>query len=283
MTSFLIVGAGGMLGQDLRAALAGRDVIALSRAELDISDRAALEAAVAGHDVVLNAAGYTAVDLAESQEDAAFEVNAVGAENLARATHESGARLVHFSTDYVFDGVATTPYSEDHNRDPRGAYGRTKAEGERRVLSESDDAIIVRTAWTYGEHGPNFAATMLRLGAERDHVDVVNDQRGQPTWTLDLANRVIEMLDADVPGGIYHGTNSGSATWFDFAQEVFRLGGFDPERVKPTTSEAFVRPAPRPAYSVLGHDRWTDVGFAPLRPWREALAAAFETGALTAS
>jgi dTDP-4-dehydrorhamnose reductase len=280
MTSYLIVGAGGMLGQDLRAALAGRDVTALSRAELDISDRAAVDRVVTGHDIVLNAAGYTAVDGAESDEDAAFEVNAIGAENLAGAASTAGARLVHVSTDYVFDGLATSPYPEDHPLDPRGAYGRSKAEGERRVRARSGDAIVVRTAWTYGQHGPNFAATMLRLAAGRDTVDVVDDQRGQPTWTLDLASRVVEMLDAGVPGGIYHGTNSGSATWFEYAQEVFRLAGLDPERVRPTTSAAFVRPAPRPAYSVLGHDGWANVGFAPMRPWRDALSAAFEAGAV---
>ena len=282
MTSYLIVGAGGMLGQDLRATLVGRDVTALSRASLDISIAADVEQAVAGHDVVLNAAGYTAVDLAETHEDDAVLVNASGAENLAKAAAATGARLVHVSTDYVFDGAAASPYPEGFRLDPQGAYGRSKAEGERRIRAALNDAIIVRTAWTYGQHGPNFASTMLRLAAERETVDVVDDQRGQPTWTLDLAARIVEMLDTDVPGGTYHGTNAGSASWFEFAREIFSLAGLDPERVKPTSSAHFVRPAPRPAYSVLGHDGWAAVGLPPMRPWQDALSAAFVAGAVGA-
>jgi dTDP-4-dehydrorhamnose reductase len=280
MTSYLIVGGGGMLGQDLRAALAGRDVTALDRSELDITSRAAVEAAVAGHDVVLNAAGYTRVDDAESHEQDAFRVNALGAEIVAHATAATGARVVYFSTDYVFDGVASAPYGESQPVDPRGAYGRSKAEGERLVRAAHPDALIVRTAWTYGQHGSNFVSTMLRLAGERETVDVVDDQRGQPTWTLDLAHRVIEMLDRSVPGGIYHSTNSGSATWFELARNVFRLGGYDPERVRPTDSAGYARPAPRPAYSVLGHDGWAAVRLPPMRPWGDALDAAFAAGAV---
>ena len=282
MTSYLIVGAGGMLGQDLRATLVGRDVTALSHASLDISIAADVEQAVAGHDVVLNAAGYTAVDLAETHEDDAVLVNALGAENLAKAAAATGARLVHVSTDYVFDGAAASPYPEGFRLDPQGAYGRSKAEGERRIRAALNGAIIVRTAWTYGQHGPNFASTMLRLAAERETVDVVDDQRGQPTWTLDLAARIVEMLDTDVPGGTYHGTNAGSASWFEFAREIFSLAGLDPERVKPISSAHFVRPAPRPAYSVLGHDGWAAVGLSPMRPWQDALSAAFAAGAVGA-
>jgi dTDP-4-dehydrorhamnose reductase len=229
---------------------------------------------------VLNAAGYTGVDLAETHEDDAVAANATGPGILARTATAAGARLVHFSTDYVFDGNATTPYAEDHPLEPRGAYGRSKAEGERLVRSGASDALIIRTAWTYGEHGANFAKTMLRFAGERDTVDVVNDQRGQPTWTLDLATRVVEMMDADCPAGVYHGTNTGEATWFDFAREVFRDAGLDPERVRPTDSTAYVRPAPRPAYSVLGQAAWPAIGLSPMRPWREALAAAFAAGAL---
>jgi dTDP-4-dehydrorhamnose reductase len=282
MTSYLIVGAGGMLGQDLLATLAGRDVTALTRNDLDITNAVAVEDAIAGHDVVVNAAGYTRVDAAESHEDEAFAVNATGAGNVARAAARLGARVVYISTDYVFDGIARTPYKEDHPLDPRGAYGRSKAAGERLVRAASDDALIVRTAWTYGEYGSNFVSTMLRLAAERDTVDVVDDQRGQPTWTRDLAGKIVELLDSDVPGGTYHGTNSGSATWFEFAREIFRLAGFDPERVRPTDSTGYSRPAPRPAYSVLGHDGWAAAGLAPMRPWTDALRTAFATGAVGA-
>ena len=272
-----------MLGTDLLAVLAGRDATGLTRAQLDVTDAEAALAAVEGFDVVINASAYTRVDDAEADEPTAFAVNALGAQNLARATATHGATLVQLSTDYVFDGTATSPYAEDAPRNPQSGYGRTKAEGERLAL-EADPVgtRIVRTAWLYGEHGGNFARTMLRLASERDTVDVVTDQVGQPTWTMDLASQIVRMLDADLPAGIYHGTSSGQASWFDFARAIFELAGYDPDRVRPTESAHFARPAPRPSYSVLGHDAWLAAGVEPLRNWRDALAAAFSTGALEA-
>ena len=284
MTRYLVTGAGGMLGTDLRAALDGRDATFLTRAELDVTDAPAVDAAVAGHDVVINAAAYTKVDDAESHEDEAHAINAVGAGLVAAAAARSGARVVQISTDYVFDGTATTPYAEGAPRHPMSAYGRTKAEGEERVLAANPDrAYVVRTAWLYGEHGPNFAKTMLRLAAERPTVDVVTDQIGQPTWTRDLAEQIMRLLDSDAPAGIYHGTNGGTASWFDFARLIFEIGGYDPESIRPTDSASFVRPAPRPAYSVLGHDAWFGAGIDPLRDWRSALRAAFATKALVSA
>lgn len=282
MTRYLITGAAGMLGQDLQQALAGRDVTALSRADLDVTDASAASAAVAGHDVVINSAAYTKVDDAESHEDDAYAVNARGPAVLAAAAVEVGARIVHVSTDYVFDGAGTAPYAEDAPLAPIGAYGRTKAAGEealRRIAPDS--SYIVRGAWLYGEHGPNFAKTMLRLAGSHETVSVVTDQVGQPTWTADLARQIVAMLDADAPAGTYHGTNAGSASWFDFTKAIFAEVGLDPDRVLPTDSSAFVRPAPRPAYSVLGHDAWSRAGLDPMRDWREALAAAVGVGALT--
>ena len=188
------------------------------------------------------------------------------------------------STDYVFDGRATTPYAEDLPRDPINAYGRTKAAGEELALeAHPEGTYVVRTAWLYGEHGPNFARTMLQLAASRDTWSVVDDQLGQPTWTADLAAQRVAMLDADAPAGNNHGTNSGEATWFEFARAVLEDSGLDPERITPTDSSAFVRPAPRPSYSVLGHDAWAAAGLAPMRPWREALADAIATGAVSTS
>ncbi len=281
MTTYLVTGAGGMLGTDLRAALDGREATFLTRADLDVTDAAAVDAAVAGHDVVINAAAYTKVDDAESHEEEARAINAVGAGLLAAAAARSGARVVQISTDYVFDGTATTPYAEGAPRHPVSAYGRTKAEGEELVLAANPDgAYIVRTAWLYGQHGPNFAKTMLKLAADRPTVEVVTDQIGQPTWTRDLAAQIVRLLDSDAPAGIYHGTNGGTGSWFDFARLVFEIGGYDPERVHPTDSAAFVRPAPRPAYSVLGHDAWFGAGIDPMRDWRPALREAFATGAL---
>lgn len=282
MTRYLIAGAGGMLGHELRHVLAGREVRALTRAELDIADAASVARAVRSADVVINAAAYTTVDDAESHEDDAYAINATGAGLLAAAAADAGARFVQVSTDYVFRGDATSPYPEDAPLDPLGAYGRTKAAGERLVRQAHPGAHIVRTAWLYGEHGSSFPRTMLRLAAERDTVSVVTDQLGQPTWARDLASAILALLDADAPAGVYHGTNAGVGSWFDLARATFELAGLDPARVLPTDSAAFVRPAPRPAYSVLGHDAWARVGLPAPRPWREALAEAHAAGAFDA-
>lgn len=278
---YLITGANGMLGRDLQEALADRDVTALGRADLDVTDLDAVRAAASGHDAVINAAAYTKVDDAEIHEDAAFAVNATGPRNLAIAARENGAKLVTISTDYVFDGFATTPYAEDTPRDPINAYGRSKAAGEEAAITEHPDGTyVVRTAWLYGEHGPNFAATMVRLSASHETVSVVSDQLGQPTWTKDLAGRIIALLDDAAPAGIYHGTNAGVTSWYGFTRAIFEELGLDPERVLETDSSTFARPAPRPAYSVLGHDGWARAGLAPLRDWREALHDAVRQGAV---
>lgn len=269
---WLVVGAGGMLGRDLVAALEGRPVTAANRAALDVTDPTATLAAVAGHDVVVNCAAWTAVDDAETHEAAAYAVNAVGAANLARACAATGASLVQISTDYVFPGDATEPYAEDAPTAPRSAYGRTKLAGEWAVRALlPDGSWVVRTAWLYGEHGPSFVATMRRLMAERDTLDVVDDQHGQPTWTRDLAAQVVALVDAGAPAGTYHGTNAGGTTWCGLARRVFERSGADPSRVHATTTDAFPRPAPRPAWSVLGHDGWARAGLAPMRPWQQAL------------
>ncbi|MBC7442263.1 MAG: dTDP-4-dehydrorhamnose reductase [Ramlibacter sp.] len=283
MTRYLITGAAGMLGRDLQAALAGRDVTAFDRTELDITDQDAVLAAVTGFDVIINAAAYTQVDDAETNEDAAYAINATGPRNLAVAAAATGAKLVQVSTDYVFDGSATSPYLEDTPINPISAYGRTKAAGEAFVLAEHPaGSYIVRTAWLYGQHGPNFPKTMLKLAAARDTLSVVDDQVGQPTWTADLAAQIVALPDSDAPAGIYHGTSSGVTSWFGFAQAVFAAAGLDPARVTPTDSSQFVRPAPRPSYSVLGHDAWATAGLAPIRDWRDALAAAAQQGTFEA-
>ncbi|WP_229068366.1 dTDP-4-dehydrorhamnose reductase [Actinoplanes sp. DH11] len=270
---WLVTGAGGMLGQDLQSVLSGHDVVALRRADLDITDAAAVRDAVAGTDVVINAAAWTNVDGAETAEDAATEVNGRAVEILAAA---AGKRLIHLSTDYVFDGTATAPYAEDTPHAPVNAYGRSKAAGEKAVLAAG--GYVVRTAWLYGEHGPNFVRTMLRLAAERDTLDVVDDQQGQPTWSRALAQQLVALAEAAAAGratpGAYHGTATGSTTWFGLARAVFAEAGHDPDRVRPTTSDRYPRPAARPAYSVLGHDRWSGTGVAPLPDWRTQLTAA---------
>jgi dTDP-4-dehydrorhamnose reductase len=285
MTRWLVTGAGGMLGRDLVAALEQRDdqVTGLDRAGLDVTDPAAVDDAVAATrpDVVVNCAAWTAVDDAEDHEARALAVNAGGPAHLAGACAGIGARLVQLSTDYVFagtgpDGTGREPYREDDPTGPVSAYGRTKLAGERAVLNRlPGHGFVVRTAWLYGAHGGNFVRTMIGLEGRRPTVDVVDDQRGQPTWTVDVAGQIIALIDADATPGIYHATSSGVATWFMLAREVFRLLGADPDRVRPTSSAAMARRAPRPAYSVLGHEAWARAGLAPIGDWRVSLGQAF--------
>jgi len=272
---WLVVGAAGMLGTDLTARLrdAGADVVGLGRADLDVTDADATVAAVRGFGVVVNCAAWTAVDDAEAHEADAFRVNATGAARLARAAHAAGARLVQVSTDYVFDGAATAPYAEDAPLAPVSAYGRTKAAGEWAVRAEASDHLIVRTAWLYGAHGGCFPKTMARLGAEKDRLAVVDDQVGQPTWTRDLADLIVRLIEAGAPAGTYHGTSSGQTSWFGFTRRILASAGLDTP-LEPTTSDAFVRPAPRPAFSVLGHDALRAAGVAPIGDWAERWDAA---------
>ncbi|MGC9437801.1 dTDP-4-dehydrorhamnose reductase [Streptomyces sp. WG5] len=285
MTRWLITGAGGMLGRDLTEVLArggARSVTASTRGELDVTDAAAVRAAVAGHRVVVNAAAWTDVDGAEADEAAATRVNGEGPRVVAEACAAEGAVLIQVSTDYVFPGDGTEPYPHDAPTSPVNAYGRGKLAGERAVTELLPElGYVVRTAWLYGAHGRNFVSTMLDLAARRDTVDVVDDQLGQPTWTVALAHQIAELGEAALagraPAGVYHGTASGSGTWFDLARATFELAGLDPERVRPTTSEAFVRPAVRPAYSVLAHDRWAKAGVAVQPHWRDQLSEALGT------
>jgi dTDP-4-dehydrorhamnose reductase len=276
MNRWLVTGAGGMLGQDLVTCLErdGETVLALTHADLDITDQAAVTATVlgCGPDIVVNCAAWTAVDAAEAHEDGALEVNGGGARLVAQACAASGTRLIQISTDYVFAGDARRPYAEHDRCVPRTAYGRTKLAGERAVAELlPGSGYIVRTAWLYGAHGPNFVRTMIGLERNRAVVDVVDDQRGQPTWTMDVAGQVIALARSGAPAGVYHATSSGQTTWFGLASEIFRLLGADTARVRPVASGAYPRPAPRPAYSVLGHGAWARAGIKPIPGWRPRL------------
>jgi dTDP-4-dehydrorhamnose reductase len=273
MARWLVTGAGGMLGQDMvnRLERDGETALALTRRDLDITDQAAVTATVMGSrpDFVVNCAAWTAVDEAEAHEDRAFGVNGRGARLVAAACAASGARLIHVSTDYVFAGDARRPYGEHDRCRPRTAYGRTKLAGERAVAELlPGSGYIVRAAWLYGAHGRNFVRTMMRLERDGGVVDVVDDQRGQPTWAMDVAGQVIALARSGAPAGVYHATSAGETTWFGFAREIFRLLGADPARVRPVTSGAYPRPAPRPAYSVLGHGAWASAGLTPIPGWR---------------
>lgn len=280
MTRWLVTGAGGMLGSELVGLLGGQKVTALSRADLDITDAEAVEDAVRSADVVLNAAAYTNVDGAESEPDAASAVNGEGPRLLARACRRHGARLVHVSTDYVFSGSSENPreappYAETAPTAPGTAYGRSKLLGEQAVLTEwPDDSFVVRTAWVYGAFGRNFVRTMIELERTRPTLDVVDDQWGQPTWARELAHRLIALGTSPAEPGVYHVAGGGRATWFNLAQAVFASVGADPKRVRPTTTDRFPRPAPRPAFSVLGQDRLAAAGLPAMPAWEESLRAA---------
>jgi len=278
LVTWLVTGARGMLGSDVRATLAERDIqhTALGRTDLDVTDQRAVAEAVAGHDVVVNCAAWTAVDLAETREDEAFAVNAVAPRLLARAAHDAGALIVHVSTDYVFDGTARAPYDEEAPPRPGSAYGRTKAAGEAAVREAAPGRhLIVRTGWLYGAHGSCFPRTIARVAREKGAIDVVDDQVGQPTWTRDVADLVVRLVQAAAPTGVWHATSSGETSWFGFAREVVASAGLSPEIVTPTDSASFRRDAPRPAYSVLGHRRLLEQSVDPIGPWaqRWALAA----------
>ncbi|MFD3427963.1 dTDP-4-dehydrorhamnose reductase [Nocardia fluminea] len=263
----IVTGARGLLGrQILRLAPQARG---FGRAELDITDRAAVDAALTPGAVLINCAAYTAVDAAETDVDAAFAANATGPGVLAAACAAAGARLIHVSTDYVFPGTARTPYEPDDPTGPETVYGRSKLAGEQAVLALG--AQVVRTAWVYSGVEGDFVATMRRLEAERDTVTVVNDQLGSPTSAADLAAGLLELSTRPDAPRVLHATNSGTATWFDLAAAVFTELGADPSRVLPCGSSEFPRPAPRPAYSVLSPAVWNAAGLTPLRPWRIAL------------
>ncbi len=268
----LVTGAGGMLGQDLvhAARAAGHDPVALSRAQLDVTDPAAVAAAVAhaSPDAIVNCAAWTDVDGAESERAAASAVNGAGAGHVAVAAADAGAPLVHVSTDYVFDGRAREPYRESAPTAPRSAYGATKLEGEQAVERAGGEHTIARSSWLFGAGGPNFVETMLRLGAEREAVSVVTDQVGCPTFTGHLAEALVALAEAG-PRGLVHVAGGGSCSWHDFAVEIFAQAGVVC-RVEPATTAEMARPAPRPAFSVLASER----DEAPRLPdWREGLAA----------
>jgi dTDP-4-dehydrorhamnose reductase len=255
---------------------AAADVAGLDRRALDISDTVAVDDALTAHrpDVVINAAAYTRVDDAESDEAAAAAVNATGPANLARWCAANGARLVHVSTDYVFRGDATSPYEIDAPTEPTGAYGRTKLGGELAVLAAGGDGHVVRTGWLYGEHGASFVRTVGKRLLAGESVDVVDDQRGAPTWTRHLAQRLVALGTAAVEPGVRHCSSAGEASWYDVAVALAGLLGAEPTSVRPTTSAAMARPAPRPAYSVLSGRSWLAAGLPAMPEWSDALSEA---------
>ncbi|WP_042462510.1 dTDP-4-dehydrorhamnose reductase [Neobacillus dielmonensis] len=271
----VVTGAAGQLGQDVVLELERKNhqVIGTDRDKLDITIEADVLAFMneVKPDVILHCAAYTNVDAAEGNEELAYLINGLGTKYLAKAAKQAGAKLLYISTDYVFDGTATEPYEVGHPTAPLGAYGRTKLAGEEFVKEQLENFYIVRTAWVFGAYGQNFVKTMLRLGKERGEVGVVHDQMGSPTYTVDLAKFMVELMETE-KYGIYHATNSGICSWYDFAVEIFNQAGLH-VKVNPLTTEEFPRPAARPKYSVLSKKKIDEQGLTPLRDWKEALAA----------
>jgi len=275
MKRLLVVGHRGMLGTDLVKRLEAGDVEThgADLPELDITDPAAVARAVdeVRPDVVVNCAAYTDVDGAESHRDEAMRVNGPGAGNVAEAAARCDARVLHISTDFVFDGTADVPYLEDDAPHPLSVYGASKLAGERDVAARADDHLIIRTSWLYGAAGRNFVTTIRKLAAEREELSVVDDQRGSPTWTCDLADAIVALLDTDARG-IVHASGSGACTWYEFAVEIVRLSGFA-TAVKPIASTQMLRPARRPANSVLDTSRLAEVTAFRFPHWHDSLAA----------
>lgn len=276
MTTWLVTGAAGALGSDLVELLNadGADVVGLARDRFDLSAPAAeLTARLAevAPSVVINSAAYTKVDDAEADEDAAYAVNARGPGVIAAWCAANNCRLIQVSTDYVFDGDASSPYEITDPTGPTGAYGRTKLAGEQAALAAGGDVHVVRTGWLYGERGTSFIRTIggrLQAGSP---VQVVTDQVGAPTWTRALASSLIALGTADVPSGVWHCSAAGAVSWYDVAAALGEELGVDQALIGRTTSEAFVRPARRPAYSVLSNSAWVDAGLPAMADWRDAL------------
>lgn len=270
----VITGAGGQVGGFLAAEAArqGREVLALTSSQWDITDPRAADRIVESGDVVVNCAAYTNVDAAETDREAAYAVNAAGPQHIAAACARAGARLVHVSTDFVFSGSASRPYEPGDETGPMTVYGHTKLAGEAAVLTTLPEATVVRTAWVYtGKDGNDFVATMRRLATSDGAAEVVDDQIGSPTYVGDLVSALLQVVDGRVHAPVVHAANAGAVSRFEQARAVFAGIGVDPSRVRPVSSDTRARPAPRPRYSVLGGRRSAEAGLTPLRPWRDAL------------
>jgi dTDP-4-dehydrorhamnose reductase len=277
---WLITGANGQLGRCLQETLdsKGVDFVALAHTDLDITNIALLKECLNSikPDVVVNAAAYTNVEQAEIDSDAAIKINQSGAANVAIASKSVRAKLVHYSTDYVFAGNGNSPWKVNDLTEPLSIYGKSKLAGEVEILNEyPEKSLIIRTAWLYSPYGKNFYKTMLTKALNGDEgVRVVNDQQGQPTNAFDLAELTVNAVTKNVASGVFHGTNAGSCSWFEFAKYIFEIAGADPARVTPVLSSEFATKVQRPKYSVLDNQKWSEFGVVPLGPWKDSVQKA---------
>ncbi len=278
MQKVLILGAQGMLGHDLLEVFSKKyTVTGLDIEDFDITRQGATRKTIKefSPDVVINAAGYTDVDGCEKKINKAFAVNGQGTKNVAKGCCDSGSKLIYLSTDYIFDGTKGSPYREDDPPNPLSIYGESKLMGERYIEEILDDYLIVRTQWLYGKHGRNFVETILALAEERDHIEVVHDQQGSPTYTADLSRAIAALVAKDVRG-TFHVSNSGSCSWYDFAVEILRLANSAQVEIMPISSTVLNRPAKRPYYSILNCQRLErETGF-EMRSWQMALQEYFQ-------
>ncbi|MGE6893902.1 dTDP-4-dehydrorhamnose reductase [Priestia flexa] len=270
----LITGANGQLGKELVELFTqkGFEVHGFGRKDMDITNQAQVKEIIhrIQPNIVLHSAAHTKVDLAESEPEQAFAINSYGTRNVAIAAEQVGAKLVYVSTDYVFDGTGTEPYDEFAPTSPLGVYGKSKLAGEKFVRDLHSEFFIVRTSWVYGKHGANFVKTMLKLGEEKKELSVVADQVGCPTYTLDLAATILELVQTE-KYGVYHVSNSGQCSWYEFAKAIFEEAGMNVQ-VNPCTTEEFPRPAARPAYSVFKHQSLEINNISIPRPWKSGLS-----------
>ncbi|MBN1828058.1 MAG: dTDP-4-dehydrorhamnose reductase [Deltaproteobacteria bacterium] len=269
----LLIGNRGMLGQDIQIVLGlVHEIVGLDIGEIDIRDIGACEEIIHSEtpEMVINAAAYTNVEEAESNREKACAINAEGIRNLAHVCSRTNIPIVHFSTDYVFDGAHSTPYAEDDCPHPLNVYGESKLQGERYLLESGADYLLVRTAWLYGKGGKNFVTTILKKAREAKELKVVNDQRGSPTYTIDLASALTLLIERGIRGTL-HIANRGNCTWFEFARKILLYGGIDDAIVVPVSTDAYPQKALRPAYSALSSHRFTTLTGKTIRFWQIAL------------
>jgi dTDP-4-dehydrorhamnose reductase len=279
--TWLVLGVNGQLGQELINLLKIKNIEAIGtdRNEIDFTKPNEITEKIDKFNPshIVNCGAYTQVDKAEEEIELANLINAQAVGVIAKYAHEKQLPFVHISTDYVFDGTEINPYQEDHEVNPQSVYGKSKAQGEKEALEKNPLVYILRTAWVYGAYGNNFPKTIAKKLMNKESVNIVNDQIGAPTWTLDLALAIVEILEKKSKPGIYHVTNSESCSWFEFAREIAKTLNLDENLVKPTDSKSFVRPAVRPKFSVLSNKKLQSAGLTPLKSWKAAWTKAAPT------